>query len=292
MVKGSIVALVTPMHTDGTIDKKSLHDLIEWHIDSKTDGIVVAGSTGEAATLNDAEHSDLISTVVKQVKNRIPVIAGTGSASTHHTIELTLNAKKAGADACLVVTPYYNKPPQNGLFEHYKTVAEKTGFPVILYNVPGRTACDLLPETVERLAQIKNIIGIKDATSKMERAADMKQRCGNDFLIWSGDDDTALELMLRGADGVISVTANVAPQKMHEVCQAVFAGDKTRAQQLNDLLMPLHKNLFLEANPIPVKWGLYEMGRIPEGIRLPLLPLNAKFHDEVRNALRTANALK
>lgn len=292
MFKGSIVAIVTPMQMDGTIDKKSLHDLVEWHIASQTDGIVVAGTTGEATTLTTAEQADLIATVVKQVNKRIPVIAGTGSNDTAHTLELTLNAQKAGADACLIVTPYYNKPPQNGLYEHYKFVAEKVSLPILLYNVPGRTACDLLPETIERLAKIKNIIGIKEATGKTERAKDILQRCGNNFVILSGDDATALALILEGAQGVISVTANVVPRKMHELCEAALTNNKALAEKIDAQLTLLHKKLFLEANPIPVKWAVNEMGLIPPGIRLPLLSLNTQFHDEVREAMRTAGALE
>lgn len=289
MFKGSITALVTPMLQDGAIDKKSLHDLIEWHIDSKTDGLVISGSTGEAATLSVDEHEDLIATVVKQVKKRIPVIAGTGSDNTTHALKLALNAKKAGADACLIVTPYYNKPTQKGLVEHYKFIANKLDLPIILYNVPGRTACDMLPETVEQVAKLPNVIGIKEATGKIERAPDILKRCGKDFLIFSGDDATALGLMELGAHGVISVTANVAPRKMHDLCDHVLNGNQSEAKKINDQLMPLHKNLFLESNPIPVKWALNQMGLIPAGIRLPLLPLDAKFHQDVKEAMKAAN---
>lgn len=291
MFQGSMVAIVTPMHTDGTIDKKSLHDLVEWHIASKTDAIIVEGTTGESATQTTEEQSEIIATVVKQVNKRIPVIAGSGSNSTQHTIELTLNAKKAGADACLIVTPYYNKPPQNGLYEHYKMIATQCAIPIILYNVPGRTCCDLLPETVERLAQIPNIIGIKEATGKLDRAIDILNRCGTQFAVYSGDDATAMDLMLHGAKGTISVTANVAPAKMHDLCQAALSGNKAMAEKINAELMPLHKNLFLEANPIPVKWVLHEMGLIPSGIRSPLLPLDSKFHNEMRTAMNAAGIM-
>lgn len=292
MFKGSMVAIITPMHQDGTIDKKSLHDLIEWHIASKTDALVVAGTTGESTTLGAAEQADLIATVVKQVKQRIPVIAGSGSNSTQHTLELTLNAKTAGADACLVVTPYYNKPTQNGLYEHFKFVAEKSQLPMILYNVPSRTACDLLPETVERLTTVAPIIGIKEATGKVDRAAEILKRCGNQFAIYSGDDATAMDLMLLGAHGVISVTANLMPRKMHDLCVAAMAGDKVQAEKINADLMPLHTNLFLESNPIPTKWALSEMGFIKPGIRLPLLPLDAKFHAQLKEAMRVSGALE
>jgi len=292
MFQGSMVAIVTPMRMDGTLDEKSLFDLVEWHIASQTDAIIVAGTTGESVTLTTQEQMDVIAAVVKQVNKRIPVIAGTGSNSTQHAIELTLNAKKAGADACLIVTPYYNKPTQNGMYEHYKTIAETCDIPIILYNVPGRTSCDLLPETVERLAKISNIIGIKEATGNLERAKEILKRCGKNFMVYSGDDATAMDLMLNGAKGTISVTANVAPLKMHELCDAAIKGDKALADSINADLMPLHKNLFLEANPIPVKWALYEMGWISSGIRLPLLPLDQKFHDDVRAAMQTAGALE
>lgn len=292
MFRNSIVAIVTPMQMDGTIDKKSLHDLVEWHIAAKTDGIVVAGTTGESPTLTAHEQADLVATVVKQVNKRIPVIAGSGSSSTSHTLELTLNAKKAGADGCLIVTPYYNKPTQQGLFEHYKFIAEKADLPIILYNVPGRTSCDLLPETVERLAKLPQIIGIKEATGKVERAQEILERCGKQFTVLSGDDATALELMLLGAHGVISVTSNVAPRKMHDLCEAATSGNKALAEKINAELMLLHKNLFLESNPIPVKWAVAEMGLIPAGIRLPLLPLDAKFHGALREAIQAAGAFE
>lgn len=288
MFQGSMVALVTPMNTDGSIDKKALHDLVEWHIAEKTDALIIAGTTGESPTLTTEEQVDLIATVVKQVAKRIPVIAGSGSNSTQHTIELTKDAKKAGADACLIVTPYYNKPTQNGLFEHYKTVSEQVTIPIILYNVPGRTACDLLPETVERLAKLPNIIGIKEATGKLERVTEIKNHCPANFAIYSGDDATALGAILNGAKGDISVTANVAPRKMHELCQAALKGDKALAEKINAELMPLHQKLFLEANPIPVKWALYKMGKISENIRLPLLPLDSKYHADIEEAMRIA----
>lgn len=286
-----MVALVTPMQKEGIIDKKSLFNLVEWHIASHTEALIIAGTTGESATLTDDEHYDVISSVVKQVAKRIPVIAGTGTHSTQHTVELTHNAKKAGADAALIVTPYYNKPSQQGLFEHYKFIAEKVTLPLILYNVPSRTACDLLPETVARLAKITNIIGIKEATGKLERTMEILQQCGKHFEIYSGDDATALDLMLQGAKGVISVTANVAPRKMYELCKAALSGDKAQAEKINTELMPLHKRLFIESNPIPAKWALHEMGLIPPGIRLPLFPLDSKYHREVKEALQIAHVL-
>lgn len=291
MFQGSIVAIVTPMHEDGSIDKRALHDLVEWHIAEKTDGIVITGTTGESATLTHKEQLELISLAVKQVKKRIPVIAGTGSNSTEHTIQLTQEAEKAGADACLIVTPYYNKPTQNGLYAHYKAIAESTSIPIILYNVPGRTGCDLLPETIERLAALPSIMGIKEATGSLERSIDILKRCPKDFAIYSGDDATALDLMLHGAKGVISVTANIAPRKMHDLCEAALNGNKVLAEKLNTQLMPLHQNLFLESNPIPTKWALHEMGMISSGIRLPLLPLDPKYRHELQEAMRAASTL-
>lgn len=286
MFKGSMVALVTPMHDDGSIDKTALWELVEWHIHSKTDAIVAVGTTGESATLSPEEQSTVISLVVKQVAGRIPVIAGTGTNATQSTITLTQHAKRAGADACLIVTPYYNKPSQNGLYTHYKTVAEQVDLPIVLYNVPGRTACDLLPETVERLAHINHIIGIKEATGQLARAQDILNRCGQTFAVYSGDDAIACELMLNGARGVISVTANIAPAEMHAMCDAALNNEHERAISLNHQLMPLHKNLFLESNPVPAKWALYAMGKIKLGIRLPLLPLDKRYHQELKDALQ------
>lgn len=292
MFNGSIVALATPMKRDGSIDYEALHNLVEWHIASGTDGLVVTGTTGESATLTEEEKVEITTKVVKQVAKRIPVIAGTGTASTHHTIELTQNAKKAGADAALIVTPYAIKPSQNGLYEHYKLIAEKASLPIILYNVPGRTACDLLPETVQRLSKIDHIIGIKEATGKLERAIEIAKLCDKNFAIYSGDDATALSLLFNRAKGVISVTSNVAPRKMHELCKAAMSGDKAVAEKLNAELMPLHVKLFIETNPVPTKWALHKMGLIPEGIRLPLLPLDTKYHAEVENALLHAGVLQ
>ena len=291
-LEGSLVALVTPMNEDGSIDKQALHDLVEWHIASKTKGLIIAGTTGESATLEPDEQFELVSLVVKQVAKRIPVIAGTGTNSTRTTLTLTENAKRAGADACLIVTPYYNRPTQNGLYQHYKTIAEKSGIPIILYNVPGRTGCDILPETVERLSAVAQIIGIKEATGKIERADEIRQRCRDNFLIYSGDDATALDLMLKGANGVISVTANVAPLKMQQMCEAALGGNKREAEKINAELMMLHKHLFVESNPIPTKWALHTMGKIKEGIRLPLLPLDSKYHQEVKEAMQNAGIEK
>lgn len=288
MFKGCMVAIVTPMNEDGSIDKRSLSELVEWHIAAKTDAIVVAGSTGESATLEPDEQIDLISTIVKQVAGRIPVIAGAGTNATRSTLKLAENAKRAGADACLIVTPYYNRPTQNGLYEHYKTVVQTIAIPTIIYNVPVRTGCDILPETVGRLALLKHIIGIKEATGKIERVQEIKQLCGNDFDIYSGDDATALDLMLHGGQGIISVTANVTPKKMHDLCEAALNNDHELAHKINDELKLLHKNLFLESNPIPTKWALETMGKIKGGIRMPLLPLDKKYHQEVKRAMQNA----
>lgn len=290
--RGSLVALITPMHEDGSIDKQAFCDLIEWHIQSKTDGLIISGTTGESATLEAAEQFELISLAVKQAAKRIPIIAGTGTNATRTTLILSENAKRAGADACLIVTPYYNKPTQNGLFEHYKMIAENVDIPIVLYNVPTRTGCDMLPETVERLSRLKNIIGIKEATGNIQRAQEITQRCQPHFAIYSGDDPTALELMLHDAQGVISVTANVAPAQMHDLCEVALKGDKQLAEKINAKLMPLHRALFLEPNPIPTKWALCKMGKIKPGIRLPLLPLDNRYHQEVKEAMQNAGVIK
>ena len=291
MITGSIVALITPMHEDGSIDKKSLQTLIEWHIANKTDAIVALGTTGESATIEPDEHYDILSFVVKQVAKRIPVIGGAGTNNTKTTLKLVANAQRAGVDACLIVTPYYNKPPQNGLYLHYKTIAEQTHFPLILYNVPGRTGCDLLPETIERLAKVPHIIGVKEATGKLDRVQDIIRRCDKSFTVYSGDDATAMDAILQGAKGVISVTANIAPEKMHAMCQAALSGNKLVAEKLNAELALLHKNLFLEANPIPSKWALHTLGKIASGIRMPLLPLDSKYHPDVKKAMQQAGVL-
>lgn len=291
MFKGSMVALVTPMLQNQNIDFNSLEKLIEWHISAKTEAIIVAGTTGESATLSEAEQEKLIKHVVKQVNKRIPVIAGTGTNATHSSVERTRRAEKYDVDGCLVVTPYYNKPTQNGLYEHYRKISESTSLPIILYNVPGRTCCDLLPETVERLRNFSNIVGIKDATADMNRVTVTLQRCGNDFGIYSGDDATSLDLMQHGGHGIISVTANIVPHKMRHLCDAALKKDFVSAKNINDGLMALHKKLFLEANPIPTKWALNQMGMIEDAIRLPLLPLDPKFHDELKTALEEAGCL-
>jgi len=286
MFKGSMVALVTPMLPNGSIDKKSFHELIEWHIASKTDGLIITGTTGESPTITMNEQYELIHEAVQVASKRIPIIAGTGSNSTMHTLELTELAKRAHADAVLIVTPYYNKPPQEGLYEHYKLIADIAKLPIILYNVPARTACDLLPETVERLSKIPSIIGIKEATGKAERAIEILKRCAKDFRVFCGDDSANFDLMSNGASGVISVTANVEPVKMHQFCEAALSSNKTLTEKLHQALLPLHKALFLEANPIPVKWALHEMGKIQNGIRLPLLPLNEKYRGELKKVLQ------
>ncbi|WP_455211245.1 4-hydroxy-tetrahydrodipicolinate synthase [Kaarinaea lacus] len=291
MFHGSMVALVTPMHEDGSLDYEALDRLVEFHIENQTDAIIAVGTTGESATLDEEEHCHTIARIVNKAGKRIPIIAGTGSNSTTEAISLTRCAMEAGADACLLVTPYYNKPTQEGLYLHYKAIAEAVPIPQILYNVPGRTVCDLLPETVARLADIPNIIGIKEATGNQQRAKDIMNLCGDKLDVYSGDDATALELILMGAKGDISVTANVAPKAMHDMCAAALRGDRAEAEKINEPLLALHKDLFLEANPIPVKWALREMGLIAGGIRLPLTPLSEKYHDQVRQALKQANLL-
>ncbi len=291
MFHGSMVALATPMRTDGSIDEQSLEQLVEFHVNNGTDAIVAVGTTGESPTLDHDEHCWVIKRVVELAAGRVPVIGGTGANSTREAIELTRCAMEAGVDACLLVTPYYNKPTQEGMYRHFLAVADAVAVPQILYNVPGRTACDLLPDTVERLSHVSNIVGIKEATGNLERARELIERCGARMDIYSGDDATAMELMLMGGKGDISVTANVAPKLMHEMCAAAIAGDRATAEAINEKLMPLHKNLFLEANPIPVKWALHEMGLIPDGIRLPLTVLSEQHHEKVREALRHAGAL-
>lgn len=288
MFIGSIVALVTPMYEDGSIDKKSLAELVEWHIASRTDALVVAGTTGESPTLTPEEQKALITLVVKQVRKRIPVIAGAGTNATLTTLQLAQNAQAADADACLIVTPYYNKPTQKGLYQHYKLIAENTALPMILYNVPSRTACDLLPETLEHLATFPNIIGIKEATGDLERAAEILKRCGHRFALYSGDDATALDLMLLGGQGVISVTANIVPERMHALCQAALRKERAQAESINHQLALLHKRLFLESSPIPAKWALHHMGKIASGIRLPLLTLDPKYHQALYEAMQSA----
>ncbi|NLY57811.1 MAG: 4-hydroxy-tetrahydrodipicolinate synthase [Gammaproteobacteria bacterium] len=291
MISGSLVALVTPMDSRGNLDWQALDRLIEFHLAEGTDGIVAVGTSGESATLDMDEHKEVIRRVVDKVAGRVPVIAGTGANSTSEAVELTEDARSVGADACLLVTPYYNKPTQEGLYQHHKFIAEAVDIPQILYNVPGRTAVDMLPDTVARLADIDNIVGIKEATGDLQRARELIERVSDRMAVYSGDDPTAVELILLGGKGNISVTANVAPKAMHELCAAALKGDAETARRLNDMLMPLHKQLFIESNPIPAKWALYEMGLISDGLRLPLTSLSAQYRPIVREALQQCGLL-
>jgi len=291
MIRGSIVALVTPMTANGDIDWPALDKIVDFHLDKGTDAIVAVGTTGESPTLDYDEHLDVIRAIINRVDGRIPVIAGTGANSTQEAIELTERAAKAGADACLLVTPYYNKPTQEGLYQHFKAIAEAVDIPQILYNVPGRTACDMLPDTVLRLSQIDNIVGIKEATGDLDRARELINKVPTDFAVYSGDDATAIELILMGGQGNISVTANVAPSEMTELCRLGLQGDTEAARELQAKLMPLHKNLFVEANPIPVKWAMAEMKLIDTGIRLPLTVLSEQYHELVRSSLRESGII-
>ena len=288
MLTGSIVAIVSPMGEDGKLDLGRFKALMDWHIAEGTDGIVVVGTTGESPTVDFDEHKELIRVAVEHAAGRIPVIAGTGANSTVEAIELSISAKKAGAAASLSVVPYYNKPTQEGLYRHFRTIAEAVEIPQILYNVPGRTVADIGNDTVLRLAQVPNIVGIKDATGNMERGSDLLRRLPEEFAVYSGDDASALALILLGAHGTISVTANVAPRLMHQMCAAALAGEVKKAREINFKLLPLHQKLFIEANPIPVKWAVAQMGLIAPGIRLPLSPLSAQFHDTVTEAMRHA----
>lgn len=293
MFRGSMVALVTPMQVDGSVDYQSLATLIEFHIENNTTAIISMGTTGESATLNMAEHCEVMARTVEMVNGRIPVIAGTGANSTWEAIELTRCAQQGGADACLLVTPYYNKPTQEGLYLHYKKIAETVDIPQILYNVPGRTACDMLPETVKRLSVIDNIIGLKDATGNLDCLATLQALLGDEaggtgFALYSGDDATGTEFMLRGGHGVISVTNNVVPKAMAAMCEAALAGDRALAESLNMPLKGLHSNLFLEANPIPVKWALAKMNLIPPNLRLPMTELAEQYHQPLCEAMQQA----
>ncbi len=289
MIKGSLVALVTPMHEDGSLDWDRYRALIEFHIAQQTDGLVVVGTTGESPTVDFDEHCKLIEVAVQTAKGRLPVIAGTGANSTREAIELTASAKKAGADACLLVAPYYNKPGQEGLYLHFKAVAEAVDIPQIIYNVPGRTVADIANDTALRLAQVTNIVGIKDATGNLQRGTDLILRAPKDFAIYSGDDASALALLLLGGHGIISVTANVAPKLMHDMCAAAFNGELEAARTANAKLFGLHDKLFVEANPIPVKWCVQRMGLIEAGIRLPLTPLTETFHTTLNQAMQQAD---
>ena len=292
MIKGSLVAIVTPMLEDGSLDLPAFRALIDFHIAQGTDGIVVVGTTGESPTVDVVEHELLIAEAVRHAAGRIPIIAGTGANSTTEAIELADFSRKAGADASLTVVPYYNKPTQEGLYLHFKTIAEAVDMPHILYNVPSRTCADMANDTVLRLAQIPNIVGIKDATGDMERGSDLLQRAPKNFAVYSGDDASTLALMLLGAHGTISVTANVAPGLMHKMCAAALKGDLTRAREINFLLLGLHRHLFIEANPIPVKWAMARMGKMKNVLRLPLTPLSNAAQSVVEQAMRQAGAIQ
>ena len=291
MITGSIVAIVTPMHEDGSLDLDSLAKLVDHHIKQGTDGIVSVGTTGESATLSHDEHHTVIEKTIQATAGRVPVIAGTGSNSTAEALELTKIALELGADACLLVVPYYNKPTQEGLYQHFKLIAESVPIPQILYNVPGRTSVDLLNSTAIRLSHIDNIIGIKDATADIERGKKLIEQTADDFVSYSGQDTAALELMLVGGKGTISVTANVAPNLMHEMCTAAVSGDAGRARQLNDKLNPLHDAMFIESNPIPAKWGVSQQGFIENCLRLPLVPLTEEAQNSVRAAMTGVGVL-
>jgi 4-hydroxy-tetrahydrodipicolinate synthase len=291
MITGSIVAIVTPMHEDGSLDLPTLCKLLDWHIAEQTDAVVIVGTTGESPTVSVEEHCALIELAVKHVNGRIPVIAGTGGNSTTETIELTQYAKKVGADASLLVVPYYNRPTQEGIYQHFKKVAETVNLPTILYNVPGRTVADMHNDTVLRLAKIPGIIGIKDATGNLARGIDLLRLAPTEFAVYSGDDPTAMAFMFCGAKGNISVTANIVPRLMHELCQAAMSRDVERAITINNQLFPLHDKLFIEPNPLPIKWAMMKMGLIPSGIRLPLTPLSEHAQTIVYEAMRQANLL-
>lgn len=288
MIKGSIVAIATPMFPDGGIDYGRLKDLVEFHVVSGTDGIVAVGTTGESPTVSMEENVAVIGAVLEYAAGRVPVIAGTGANSTKEAIELSRHAKAIGAKCSLSVVPYYNKPTQEGMYQHFKAIVEAVDLPQILYNVPGRTVADLHNDTTLRLSQVPGVIGIKDATGNLERAADLVRRTPKNFALYSGDDGTALAFMMMGGHGVISVTANVAPALMATMCRAALQGDFATARAANDRLQALHRDLFVEGNPIPVKWVLEQMGRIGSGMRLPLTPLSENYHSRLREAMRAA----
>ena len=291
MFQGSMVALITPMHADGAIDWAALDGLVDWHIAQGTNAIVAVGTTGESATLSVDEHKRVIEAIVNRSAGRCPIIAGTGANATSEAIELTEAAKAAGADACLLVVPYYNKPTQEGLYLHHKAISEAVDIPQILYNVPGRTACDMLPETVARIVELENVVGIKEATGDMQRAREVLAVCEGKALVYSGDDGSAVELMLLGGKGNISVTANIAPAIMSAMCTAAIAGDAEAARSFNAQMAELHRVLFVESNPIPVKWAVQQLGLCESGIRLPLTPLSEQYHDTVLAAMRAANLM-
>jgi 4-hydroxy-tetrahydrodipicolinate synthase len=292
MIKGSIVAIVTPMHADGSIDYVCLRKLIDWHVAEGTDAIVIVGTTGESPTVSVDEHCELVKVTVEHANKRIPVIAGAGGNSTLEAIELAKYARKVGADAALSVVPYYNRPTQEGMYQHFRKIAESVDIPTILYNVPGRTVADIANETVLRLAQIPGIVGIKDATGNLGRGCELIRLAAPSFAVYSGDDPTAMALMFCGGKGNISVVANVAPRSMHLMCEAALSGDLARARELNNMLIPLHAKLFVEPNPVPVKWAMHEMGMIPPGIRLPLVPLASSCQETVRQALRESGIMQ
>lgn len=291
MIKGSIVALITPMADDGAVDYDALANLVEFHVENKTNAIVAVGTTGESATLTRQEHIDVVAQVVKMAAGRCPIIAGTGSNSTTEAIDYTREAKKSGADACLLISPYFNKPTQEGLYLHHKAIAEAVDIPQILYNVPSRTASDMLAETIQRLSTIPNIVGVKDATGDLGRAQQILDLCGPDFALYSGDDAVTLEMIRLGGHGVISVTSNVAPLAMHNMCHAALSGDFDTATSINNTLMALHNDLFLESNPIPVKWAMHELGLAGLGTRLPLTVLSKAHWPAVRAAMKAAKVL-
>jgi 4-hydroxy-tetrahydrodipicolinate synthase len=291
MIQGSIVALITPMNNDGSVDKDSLKKLVEFHIEQGSDSLVAVGTTGESATLTEDEHCEVIKAIVSYVNGRIPVIAGTGANSTTEAIALTRRAKQAGADACLLVTPYYNKPTQEGLYLHHKAIAEAVDIPQILYNVPGRTACDMLPETVGRLAQIPNIVGVKEATGDLTRVKKLRELCGETFALYTGDDATSCEFCLLGGNGTITVTGNVAPRLVHEMIMAAIDGNREAALGIDAKLTALHKQLFIQSNPIPVKWAVSQIGLCGTGIRLPLTWLTEDCFSAVRDAMTQAEII-
>jgi 4-hydroxy-tetrahydrodipicolinate synthase len=292
MIQGSLVAIVTPMHTDGSLDLPGLRKLIDWHIAEGTDGIVIVGTTGESPTVTVDEHCELIKVAVEHTAGRIPIIAGTGGNSTVEAIELTRYAKTAGADASLLVVPYYNRPTQEGMYQHFKKIAEAVDLPTILYNVPGRTVADMSNDTIVRLSGIPGIIGVKDATGNIGRGIDLLRLVPSSFAVYSGDDATAMALMLCGGKGNISVTANIAPRAMHALCAAAIAGNLAEAIKINNRMMPLHNKLFVEPNPVPLKWAMQDIGLIEAGMRLPLVPLAAEFHAVVRAAMRESGVLQ
>lgn len=291
MFHGSMVALVTPMRADGEVDYQALQRLVEFHVDNGTDAIVAVGTTGESATLDYDEHFEVMRKTAEYARGRLPVIGGTGANSTWEAIKLTRYAMEGGCDAVLLVTPYYNKPTQEGMYRHFKEIADAVPIPQILYNVPGRTACDLLPETVERLAPIANIVGIKEAHGAVQRAREVLERCGGRLDVYSGDDANAREIILAGGRGVISVTANVAPKLMHELCEAALTGEREEAERIDARLAALHKALFVESNPIPVKWAVAQLGLIGPGLRLPMTPLSSEHHETVRQAMKLAGLI-